>query len=82
MEPIAHSAPAPRTDAVFFASPSAVEVWLAAKPDFAPAALAIGWTTLDALLENDEHFSMSLPLAAPEPHALRLALESFLPSDR
>ena len=81
VEPIVQSEPPPRTDAVFFASPSAVQAWLDLDIDFAPAALAIGWTTLDALLESDERFSMSLPLAAPEPQALRLALESFLPSE-
>lgn len=81
VEPIVQSAPPPRTDAVFFASPSAVATWLELDIDFAPAGLAIGWTTLDALLEAGERFSISLPLAAPEPQALRLALESFLPSE-
>ena len=78
--PVHHAGRPPRTDAVFFASPSAVEAWLQGEPDFQPAGLAIGWTTLDALLEADEHFSMGLPLAAPDPSALRLALESFHPS--
>lgn len=81
VETVEHPAPPPRTDAVFFASPSAVQAWLDLDTGFAPAGIAIGWTTLDALLESDDRFSMSLPLAAPEPAALRLALESFLPSE-
>lgn len=81
VETVQHHQAPPRTDAVFFASPSAVQAWLDLDTGFVPAGLAIGWTTLDALLESDAHFSMSLPLAAPEPAALRLALESFLPSE-
>lgn len=81
VEPVQHEGPPPRTDAVFFASPSAVQAWLELDTGFAPAGLAIGWTTLDALLQADQSFSMSLPLVAPEPQALRLALESFLPSE-
>lgn len=81
VEPVLHLGPPPRTDAVFFASPSAVQAWLELKADFQPAGLGIGWTTLDALLEVDQHFSMSLPLLSPDPAALRLALESFLPSE-
>ncbi len=81
VETVQHPEPPPRTDAVFFASPSAVQAWLELDTGFAPAGLAIGWTTLDELLQADENFSMSLPLVAPEPQALRLALESFLPSE-
>ena len=68
---------APITDVVFFAAPEAVELWCAGDHDFRPAALAIGWTTLDALQEHQEHFSLTLPLASPDPASLTLALQAL-----
>lgn len=68
---------APITDVVFFAAPEAVELWCAGDHEFRPAALAIGWTTLDALQEHQEHFSLTLPLASPEPASLTLALQAL-----
>lgn len=68
------SDPAPLTDVVFFAAPEAVELWCRQDHSFRPAALAIGWTTLDALLTNQNQFSLTLPLASPEPESLGLAL--------
>lgn len=72
---------APRTDVVFFASPSAVQAWIAMGSDWKPAVLAIGWTTFEAVLEHAEHFSITVPLAAPEPNAFGQALESFVPTE-
>jgi hypothetical protein len=68
---------APLTDVVFFAAPEAVEIWCAEQHKFRPAALAMGWTTLDVLQANQEHFSMTLPLASPQPASLTLALEAI-----
>ena len=68
---------APLTDVVFFAAPEAVEIWCAEQHEFRPAALAMGWTTLDALQANQEHFSMTLPLASPQPASLTLALKAI-----
>ena len=71
----------PRTDVVFFASPSAVKVWLELGSNWQPAVLAIGWTTFEAVLEHAEQFSITVPLAAPEPTAFGQALESFVPAE-
>lgn len=73
--------PPPRADAVFFASPSAVRVWTAERRGFTPAALAIGWTTYDALEPFAERFSVRLPLALPSVEAFADALRSFFPSE-
>jgi uroporphyrinogen-III synthase len=70
----------PEADAVFFASPSAVEAWTAHEQRAAPAAIAIGWTTYDALERVADRFSMVLPLAQPSPASLQDCLRSFFPS--
>jgi uroporphyrinogen-III synthase len=70
-------ASAPRADAVFFASPSACGVWLAACPANAspPLAIAIGNTTFEALLGNEPTtFERVTRLAEPTPAALAFAL--------
>lgn len=71
----------PDCDAVFFASPSAVRAWRAEERAAAPAAIAIGWTTYDALDQVAHRFSMTLPLATPAPESLRDCLRSFFPSE-
>jgi uroporphyrinogen-III synthase len=66
----------PRTEAVFFASPSAVHAW----HDLAPAderriAIAIGGTTFDALhLETEPRFFDTISLPQPTPEALGFVL--------
>lgn len=70
----APTGPAPLTDVIFFAAPEAVELWCRQDHSFRPAAIAIGWTTLDALQENENHFSFTLPLASPTPSSLESAL--------
>lgn len=71
----------PDCDAVFFASPSAVEAWRPEEREAAPAAIAIGWTTFDALDSFSHRFSMALPLQAPTPASLTECLRSFFPSE-
>lgn len=67
----------PDADVVFFASPSAVEVWREVAPERVPGALAIGWTTLDALQQHESAFSFALPLITPEPLSLTVALDAI-----
>lgn len=71
----------PSYDAVFFASPSAVATWSAQERSGAPAAIAIGWTTLEALEPHAHLFSMVLPLAAPSTSSFQDCLRSFFPSE-
>jgi len=71
----------PRTDAVFFASPSAVAVWDPPARAFRPAAIAIGWTTYEALVPFQGSFSIVLPLVTPSLHAFQDCLRSFAPSE-
>lgn len=71
----------PQADVVFFASPSAVAAWDAPARTFAPAAIAIGWTTFEALDDVEEHFSMRLPLVTPSLHAFQDCLRSFVPAE-
>lgn len=61
----------PATDAVFFASPSAVRAW-AAKLPAPPHAIAIGATTLAAI--KDQGWPTFSVLADPSPEALVRAL--------
>ena len=75
------SAEPPHTDVVFFASPSAVEAWNAPERAFAPAAVAIGWTTFEALGEVEDYFSMRIPLVTPSLHAFQDCLRSFVPAE-
>lgn len=75
-------APLPSSyDAVFFASPSAVSAWCAHEPSGAPAAIAIGWTTLESIEPHSHLFSMALPLAAPSTSSFQDCLRSFFPSE-
>lgn len=76
-----HAGAPPHADVVFFASPSAVRAWLASRPAWIPAAIAMGWTTFDALLAAEHAFSTTLPLASPDPAALGVCLSSFVPSE-
>lgn len=71
----------PSTDAVFFASPSAVCAWRAEERTALPAAIAMGWTTYDALEPLAERFSMILPLATPSLASFQDCLQSFIPSE-
>lgn len=71
----------PDCDAVFFASPSAVAAWRPEERAAAPAAIAIGWTTYEALEPVAHRFSMVLPLATPSPRSLQECLRSFFPSE-
>lgn len=71
----------PDCDAVFFASPSAVQAWDAEARAAAPAAIAIGWTTYEALEPLTHRFSMVLPLATPSPRSFQDCLRSFFPSE-
>lgn len=71
----------PEADAVFFASPSAVDAWRADERRFAPAAIAIGWTTHEALERVAERFSLRLPLVVPSLQAFEDCLRSFFPSE-
>jgi len=71
----------PFTDAVFFASPSAVTAWCAEERTTMPAAIAMGWTTYDALEPVADHFSMLLPLAMPSLASFQDCLRSFFPSE-
>lgn len=71
----------PPTDAVFFASPSAVSAWRAEERTSLPAAIAMGWTTYDALEPFAERFSMLLPLATPSLESFQDCLRSFFPSE-
>ena len=68
-------------DAVFFASPSAVTTWCGAGHPGAPAAIAIGWTTHEALEPHAHRFSMVLPLASPSTRSFQDCLRSFFPSE-
>ncbi|MDA1264106.1 MAG: uroporphyrinogen-III synthase, partial [Planctomycetota bacterium] len=71
----------PDADAVFFASPSAVHAWNAEERSAGPAAIAIGWTTYEALDEVVHRFSMAIPLATPSPQSFTACLRSFFPSE-
>ncbi len=79
--PIALEAEPPTCDAVFFASPSAVQAWNPPARRTRPAAIAIGWTTYDALDPFEEFFSMMLPLVNPSPGSFQDCLRSFFPSE-
>jgi uroporphyrinogen-III synthase len=67
----------PEADVVFFASPSAVAVWRELATGRVPGALAMGWTTLEALQEAEREFSFALPLITPEPVSLTVALDAI-----
>lgn len=67
----------PEADVVFFASPSAVAVWRELATGRIPGALAMGWTTLEALQEAEREFSFALPLITPEPVSLTVALDAI-----
>ena len=67
-------------DVVFFASPSAVAVWQELATGTVPGALAMGWTTLEALQEAERAFSFALPLITPEPVSLTVALDAIAAS--
>jgi len=71
----------PDCDAVFFASPSAVQAWDAEARAAAPAAIAIGWTTYEALEPLAHRFSMVLPLTTPSLQSFQDCLKSFFPSE-
>ncbi|MBK7642596.1 MAG: uroporphyrinogen-III synthase [Planctomycetes bacterium] len=71
------SQPPPRTELVFFASPSAVRAWSELGKDHpAQRALAIGPTTLEALLgEKTLPFFDIISLPEPTPSAFAAALQ-------
>jgi uroporphyrinogen-III synthase len=75
---VAPAGPVPATDAVFFASPSAVRAFAdlerAVDAGERPTALSIGPTTFDALLETAAGLSRTASLAAPTPDGLAEAL--------
>ena len=79
--PIELAGEPPRTDAVFFASPSAVAAWNPPARAFRPAAIAIGWSTYEALAPFEGSFSIVLPLVTPSLHAFQDCLRSFVPSE-
>ncbi len=68
-------------DAVFFASPSAVTAWCSQGQSGTPAAIAIGWTTHEALEAHTHLFSMAIPLATPSTRSFQDCLQSFFPSE-
>jgi uroporphyrinogen-III synthase len=72
-----HSRPAPASDAIFFASPSAVRAWTAGEHSAdARIAIAIGHTTFDALMSETElafFDTISLPEPTPDAFAFVLA---------
>ena len=70
----------PEADAVFFASPSAVRAWDAEQRAGRPAAIAIGWTTYEALEPVADQFSMVLPLIQPTSQSFTHCLQSFFPT--
>jgi uroporphyrinogen-III synthase len=76
---LASRARAPATDAVFFASPSAVRAWFSAAggdSSSARTAIAIGRTTFDALLaETEAAFFDTISLPEPTPAAFALVLQ-------
>ena len=75
--------PIPDSDAVFFASPSAVEAYLEhADPsrDERRIAIGIGPTTWQALELRAGRFPRNVVLASPEPHALADELTRLLPA--
>ena len=67
----------PEADVVFFASPSAVAVWRELATGRVPGALAMGWTTLEALQKAEREFSFALPLITPDPVSLTVALDAI-----
>jgi uroporphyrinogen-III synthase len=75
---LASRASAPETEAVFFASPSAVRAWFSAKSasPSARTAIAIGRSTFDALLaETEPAFFDTISLPEPTPEAFGLVLQ-------
>ncbi len=76
---LASRARAPRTEAVFFASPSAVRAWFsgaASDSSGARTAIAIGRATFDALhAETDATFFDTISLPEPTPEAFALVLQ-------
>ncbi|MEL6715160.1 MAG: uroporphyrinogen-III synthase, partial [Planctomycetota bacterium] len=64
-----------RLDAAFFASPSAVQVWLRAPDAPRVTAVAIGQTTQSELAPEYARFRRIVRLDEPSPRALRTALE-------
>lgn len=76
---LASRALAPRVEAVFFASPSAVRAWFSdahAAQTSARTAIAIGVTTFDALLsETEAAFFDTISLPEPTPEAFGLVLQ-------
>jgi uroporphyrinogen-III synthase len=85
-EPLERAERAPSADALFFASPSGVRAWHDRAPSRAapadpsraapPVAIAIGRTTLDALMaETEILFEHSVALPEPTPAAFALILQ-------
>jgi uroporphyrinogen-III synthase len=75
-EDAAPMAPPPETEAVFFASPSAVHAWREHAAEVPRRiAIAIGPTTFDALLgETEARFFDTISLPEPTPEALGFVL--------
>lgn len=75
---------APRTEAVFFASPSAVRAWFSgaeSESSGARTAIAIGRATFDALFAQTEAtFFDTISLPEPTPEAFTLVLQHLDPS--
>ncbi len=76
---LASRARAPETEAVFFASPSAVRAWFSTAAGESPSArtaIAIGRSTFDALLaETEPAFFDTISLPEPTPEAFAFVLQ-------
>lgn len=72
--PAADTGPLPAADAIFLASPSAVDRLLSRGFEGRPLAIAIGATTHTALARHAERFARVEELPEPRPEALREAL--------
>jgi len=81
--PIVREAAPPHADAIFFASPSAVDSWRALSANEQPAvAIAIGSTTLSALKDDSAAaFSTTLSLPDPRPTDLSAMLRALAKDD-
>ena len=81
--PIERDETPPPSDAVFFASPSAVRSWRSVSRGETPrTAIAIGSTTLSAIeVDAASYFSATLSLPEPKPAELTAVLRSLAEND-